>query len=636
MTKKQKLRRNGIAADFGGKEDDFILADLDVMRDQEELSPVPLNHFLDDEETIDRLLINSGFEANDELKEDDREPDALVIDDIDLADDFSGFDRFVIEPVEQAEQNRHRESEKISPLNLQLVTDSDEIPDEEDAIDRLLVNTGFDVNDEQKEDDGAPDALVIDDASRANAFGENFEGQNAMAVDAGICDSEGSELVLDKDATNVFLKKDENPETVKLEQVIGETTYPEEASESLNNNSRITSLSAVKSEQEAIIKQINDFLEEQNPIATHAGICDSEGSELVLDKDVTNVFLKKDENPEIKKQEQAIGETTYPEEVSESLNNAAEISTLSSVKSEQEAIRKQINDYENKVKRANIISFTSLSIGLVALLSTVVMGVIVSSVQTKVSKLTELVSILEEDMSSIAERNSDMEINNSGSSSEQLYRKVNGLPEQFEQQTQFSSDIRESKMKTVVTKQTTVNKSLGNPKIRASVLEKKKLPEATVEKVSAEKKAGLQRHLIEQSQSSTDLSKNHKTAVAKKQAANNKTIDNRKTKTHVVEKRKPSETTVKTTSAKKKTNNAKATADWAVNLTAYKERSYAKSKAAKYIKKGIPVKVIGVDMNNTTWYRLKVGGFKNKEEATSYAAKIKKSLNLNSVSVGNN
>jgi cell division protein FtsN len=40
-------------------------------------------------------------------------------------------------------------------------------------------------------------------------------------------------------------------------------------------------------------------------------------------------------------------------------------------------------------------------------------------------------------------------------------------------------------------------------------------------------------------------------------------------------------------------------------------------------------------MNNTTWYRLKVGGFKNKEQATSYAAKIKKSINLNTVSVGN-
>ena len=68
MTKKQKLKRNSFAADFNDREDDFILADLNVMLDEEEPSPVPLKHFLDDEEIIDRLLINSGFDANDELK----------------------------------------------------------------------------------------------------------------------------------------------------------------------------------------------------------------------------------------------------------------------------------------------------------------------------------------------------------------------------------------------------------------------------------------------------------------------------------------------------------------------------------------------------------------------------------------
>ena len=165
--------------------------------------------------------------------------------------------------------------------------------------------------------------------------------------------------------------------------------------------------------------------------------------------------------------------------------------------------------------------------------------------------------------------------------------------------------------------------------------EKKKGSEATVKKVSVDKKVELQKPLVKQSQSSANLSKSNKITGAKKQAAINKSIDSRKTKAHVVEKKKSSEITVKMTSAKKKTNGAQAAAGWFVNLTAYKELTYAKSKAAKYIKKGIPVKVMSVDMNNTIWYRLKVGGFKNKEEATSYAAKIKKSLNLNSVSVGN-
>ena len=439
MTKKQKLRQNRFAADFGDKEDDLILADLDMMQHEEEPAPVPLNHFLDDEETIDRLLINSDFEVINKREEDERESDVLGIDDIDLADDFSDFDQYVIESVQQAEQNRHTETEKISPLNFHLVADSDDIPNEEDAIDRLLVDTGFDFNDELKQDNGNMDVLGIDDTSRANEYGENFEEQNTMAAETGILDSEESGLAFDGDATHGFLVKEENPETVKREQAISETTYPEEALESLNNNAGITSLSAIKTEQEVIRKLINDYFEEQNPITADAGILGSEENGSAFDKDATNGLLVKEENPETVKREQAISETTYPKEALESLNNNAEITTLSSVRSEQRAITKQLNDNENKVKKATVIAFTSLSLGIVALLSTVVMGVIVSNEQAKASKLTELVSILEEDMSSIAERNPDLEINSSDSSSEQLYQKVNSLPQQSEQQIKFSS-----------------------------------------------------------------------------------------------------------------------------------------------------------------------------------------------------
>ena len=132
---------------------------------------------------------------------------------------------------------------------------------------------------------------------------------------------------------------------------------------------------------------------------------------------------------------------------------------------------------------------------------------------------------------------------------------------------------------------------------------------------------------MEQSQSPLTLSKNTAT-TPKKSAPFNKSADKQKNSTPILEKKKSSGTT-------KKTNDAKSAADWAVNLTAYEDLSYAKRKAAKFIQKGIPVKVIAVDMNKRTWYQLKVGGFKNKENAALYAAKMKKSFNLNSVSVGN-
>jgi cell division protein FtsN len=550
MTKKQKLRRNSFTADFNtGEEDDFILADLDVMLDEEEPSPVPLNHFLDDEDVIDRLLIGANYNADDELEL----ADALVIDNINLTDDSPGFDQFAIEPIEQTEQHQQTEVEEIPVSDIYSMADFDEIPDEEDAIDRLLVDTGFDANDELEQDDGKPDLLVIDDISLADEFDVNFDEQNAMTTDTAIFDPEKSKLALEKEGARVLMVQEESPETVKQEQTIVETTA------------------------------------------------------------------------EIK-----------PEPALDNLNNPG-ITELNPFRTEQEAIKKQINDCENKVKKAAVISYASLGFGFVALLSTVVMGIMVFGVQTKTSKLSDLVSILEEDMGSIAGKNPDLEINNSDPSLEQLNKKTNGLPEHLEEQTQSSSEISEKRMTADVTKQAAVNKSLNNLQAKPPVLEKKKPLKATVEKVSAEKKVQVQNLLIKQSQSSTDASKNKMTTVATKLATVNKSNDKLQPKTPVLEKKKPSEAVVKRGSAEKKAKNkARTAAGWSVNLTAYKDPSYAKSKTAKFLQKNIPVKVIAVNMNNTTWYQLKVGSFKNKEEATSYAAKIKKSLNLNSVSVGNN
>jgi len=485
MTKKRKLRRNSFAGDNNAQEDDFILADLNVMLDEEELSPVQLNHSIDDEAIIDRLLIKTGFDANDEPEEDGRESEPLIVNDMELDDDFSGFDKFVVEPVELAEQNLRIETKEAPTLAIHSMADFDEIPNEDDAIDRLLVNAGFDHNDELELDNEDQNAVLIDNSSCANEVDLTLEEQKVMFANPGIIYSSGTELALDKDATNDFFENEETPGTAK--------------------------------------------------------------------------------------QEEAIIETNYPEKALESLNNATGTITLSAVSSEQVNIKRQIKDYENKIKKAAIITYTSLGLGIVAILSTVVMGIVVSSMQAKVSKLSELVSILEEDMSVVAEKDSDMEINDSDTSNEQLNQKNKGLPEQSEEQQQVSSGILERDMPALLTKQSTIYKSVDNRHNRSPLQEKKTMPEATVKKISAEKK----------------------------------------------------------------TNNIQRAAGWSVNLTAYDDLGYAKSKAAKFIQKDIPVIVKAVDMNNSTWYRLTVGGFKNKEDATSYAAKIKKLLNLNTVFVGN-
>lgn len=76
--------------------------------------------------------------------------------------------------------------------------------------------------------------------------------------------------------------------------------------------------------------------------------------------------------------------------------------------------------------------------------------------------------------------------------------------------------------------------------------------------------------------------------------------------------------------------------NWAVNLIAFKQDWYAKRKAEEFAGKGVPAKVVKTESKGESWYRLFVDGFKSQYEAAAYAAKIKKSLNLDSVWVTRN
>lgn len=76
--------------------------------------------------------------------------------------------------------------------------------------------------------------------------------------------------------------------------------------------------------------------------------------------------------------------------------------------------------------------------------------------------------------------------------------------------------------------------------------------------------------------------------------------------------------------------------NWAVNLIAFKQDWYAKSKAQEFAGKGVPAKVVKAESKGENWYRLYVDGFTSQYEAAAYAAKIKKTLNLDSVWVTRN
>ena len=76
--------------------------------------------------------------------------------------------------------------------------------------------------------------------------------------------------------------------------------------------------------------------------------------------------------------------------------------------------------------------------------------------------------------------------------------------------------------------------------------------------------------------------------------------------------------------------------DWIVNLVAFKQDWYAKRKAEEFAAKGVPAKVSKTVSKGETWFRLMVDGFKTQYEAAAYAARVKKTLNLDSVWVAKN
>ncbi|EIC29633.1 SPOR domain-containing protein [Methylomicrobium album] len=70
---------------------------------------------------------------------------------------------------------------------------------------------------------------------------------------------------------------------------------------------------------------------------------------------------------------------------------------------------------------------------------------------------------------------------------------------------------------------------------------------------------------------------------------------------------------------------------WSVNLAAFRQMDDARKKAAELKRKGIPVKVRKIDINHSIWYRLSVPGFATREAASAHSARLKKLLRLNSI-----
>jgi cell division protein FtsN len=254
----------------------------------------------------------------------------------------------------------------------------------------------------------------------------------------------------------------------------------------------------------------------------------------------------------------------------------------------QKALR---TEFESKTKKIRLFAYVAMGLSCVTLVSALGFGLMAYSAKKEALRLSELVATLEKAEGRAALQGSDQELDDIKSAIEQLNQRVDGIMEQLSNKVPLSTEAETNEPTEELAAAETEQDMLRDLQARLDALERKALA------VQAIKPGDAKAEVI-----------------------------------------KPITVSVKesnTKSSKSTSGKVNTTAGWSVNLVAYRQQWYAKSKAAEFGRKGIPVEVVNVKVDNTIWYRLRVGGFKNREEATLYATKVKKTLNLSSVWVGN-
>lgn len=248
-------------------------------------------------------------------------------------------------------------------------------------------------------------------------------------------------------------------------------------------------------------------------------------------------------------------------------------------------------EFENKAKNTRFFAHLATGLGGIALIAALGFGLMAHGAKKEVSRLSELVNTREAAAGQGAVQSSDKELDDIRAAIEQLNQRVDGIVKQLSGGVSLSAE-KETEI---------VQKQLNDLQARLYVLESK----APV--VEAAESSAIRKEVVKRAAINKEIGK---TAIASTKV--------KKTKLQK--------------GAAEKGNTAN---DWTVNLIAYRQKWHAKNKAAEFEKKGIPVDIVDVKVGNVTWHRLTVAGFKNRSEAASYATKVKKTLKLTSVWVGN-
>ncbi|MBS3955398.1 MAG: SPOR domain-containing protein [Methylomicrobium sp.] len=553
--------------------------DLDSMLDDAASSFDEVGELMDDEDAIDKLLMENSLatnEANDEL-DIDEDLDALFDDD-DLA-------------LEESEVNRLENA----------VTESDD--DELDA----LISDAFDDSFEETpmmaeidEFDDAPSDNLLElpeakvaeetaeiDESSLNALDEDF---TLASFDIGDDDAEEQEPDVFEDETQGVMASAES-ELDDFDIEIDEFADDEFASP-----------------EEAVPAAFAD-----DSVVDFQETAGSKDDDSVFNAAVSAQISQLFSEIEALKHKQA----ALPEPAV--IDNSEDIEQL---KKAQKLLKSQIDE---KIIKLPTISYSALGVGVLGLILGSVSTFMVVSSQSDLTTVSESISTLEDDMGALVVKTGQKEMDELKATVEQLSQQVASLtsaipPLSDVSVAQLGNDAQKPAEPAPVIAAGKESDPAGKVPVNSN--EKSSVPETAApdSTVQTQEKEALTTN------EAGPLPTEKPPEASKPQAKPADQQSPKKTVRPAVKKPAPKPVVKKA--------NAAGSRGWAVNLVAFRQDWYAERKAAEFTRQGIPVRVVPVEKQGEMWFRLAVPGFAEKSEAQAYAARLKKALNLDSVWVG--
>jgi cell division protein FtsN len=338
---------------------------------------------------------------------------------------------------------------------------------------------------------------------------------------------------------------------------------------------------------------------------------------------------------------------------------------------ELEDLKKQLESAESKVKKTKRYSYLAMGFGAVALTAAAGLGVMTYQAKTEVSRLTEAVSKLGANPVQSTANVPGAVVDGTNHSTASAEH-VDGLASELKNHPEVSADLLNHKLPNILEKQDMVSKELDKLLVKVGNLEEKissatpaavapSKVEATPVKEENKHESTMSRKNKSEHEPVKDLAKHDihdskhsaehehgkgesEVASVKKETVHEQLPAKENEPTAAKQKPQPEPAPVKPNVPAKtdieakpeKVNKPAAIGKWGVNLAAFKQEWFAKSKAAEYARQGIFAEVIPIHEGNNTMYRLRVGGFKTRAEASANTARIKQALNLDSVWVSDN